>query len=432
MASRGRIAAGASLFMFGLTVAASVELSSAAPRLTTRVAKTAAPVAESAARTVDSMRLDARVDALGGELDSIDAQLAELTAALSALTESVRVANPDIQRARHELVRLAGDAEEAALPSSLAAAASVATAWALIQPLQTVSSAIRSKDSYVAALLRALAAAHREQVSLGALAETARLLRFELELRMNELGPLLSDATRATSDVEGGDSSPIESVRLEIDRTQELLSVAERADVDLRMLSIRLATRQDGLLEQLKRADASGEVLQGAMATVVAFVGNNFSGLPLSGATLVVGRVLHVCPIDQPHSYADDFGTPRWAGGYHPHQGNDIFAPEGTPIRAPFDGLAVQTPNTLGGRAVIVYGEAGYVYNAHLSEYGTLGKVTTGTIIGYVGNSGDAINSAPHDHFEWHPGNGAPVDPFPYLNAVCLLPSETTSDTSSS
>jgi hypothetical protein len=279
MAGRGRIAAGTGLFMFGLTVAASVGLSSAAPRLTTRVAETGAPVAESVAGTVVSMRLDARVDALGGALDSIDAQLAEPTAALSTLTESVRVADPDLQRARHELTRLAGDAEDAALPSSLAAAASVATAGALIQPLQTVSSALQSKDSYVAALLGALAAAHREQVSLGALAETARLLRFELELRMNELGPLLSDATRATSDVEDGDSSPLESVRLEIDRTQGLLSVVERADVDLRMLSIRLATRRDGLLEQLKRADASGEVLLGAMATVVAFVGNNFPGL---------------------------------------------------------------------------------------------------------------------------------------------------------
>lgn len=432
MASRGRIAVGTGLFMFGLTVAASVELSSAAPGPATRVIETAAPVAESAAGTVVSKRRDARVEAIGDELDSIDARLAELTAALSTLTESVRLADPGIRRARDELARLAGDAEEAALPSSLAAAASVATASALIQPMQTVSSAIQSKDSYVAALLRALAAAHREEVSLGALAETARLLRFELELRMNELGPLLSDATRATSDVEDGDLSPLEAVRLEIGRTQELLSVAERADIVLRMLSIRVAARRDGLLEQLKQADARGEVLLGAMVTVEAFVGNTFPEVPLSGATPVVGGVLHVCPVDQPHSYTDDFGAPRWAGGYHPHQGNDIFAPEGTPIRAPFDGLAVQTPNTLGGRAVTVYGEAGYVYNAHLSEYGTLGKVTTGTIIGYVGNSGDAINSAPHDHFEWHPENGVAVDPFPYLNAVCLLPSETTSDTSSS
>jgi len=40
-------------------------------------------------------------------------------------------------------------------------------------------------------------------------------------------------------------------------------------------------------------------------------------------------------------------------------------------------------------------------------------------IIGRVGNTGDAVNTPPHDHFEFHPGNGAAVDPFPYLNAVC-------------
>jgi len=426
MVGRSRIAVGAGVLLIGLTIASSVQLSSAAPGPTTRLTKTAAPVAESAAGTVVSMRLDARVEALGGELDPIDAQLAEITAALNTLTELVRMADPDIRRARHEFTQRAGDAKQAALPSSLAAAASLAAASALIKPLQTVNSAMQMKDSYVAALLRALTAAHRQEVSLDAFADRVRLVRSELELRMNEVAQLLSDATRAIGDGEDGASSPLESVRLAIGRTEELLSVAERADVDLRMLSIRLATRRDVLLDQLERADASGEVLLGAMATVEAFVGKTFPGLPLSWATPVVGGVLHVCPVDQPHTYTDDFGAPRWAGGYHPHQGNDIFAPEGTPIRAPFDGLAVHTPNTLGGRAVTVYGEAGYVYNAHLLEYGTLGKVTTGTIIGYVGNSGDAINSASHDHFEWHPGNGEAVDPFPYLNAVCLLPSETT------
>jgi peptidoglycan LD-endopeptidase LytH len=128
---------------------------------------------------------------------------------------------------------------------------------------------------------------------------------------------------------------------------------------------------------------------------------------------------LFVCPVDAPRSYSDDFGAPRYAGGFHLHQGNDIFAVEGTPIRAPFDGTAVDTSNVLGGYAVSVYGADGYVYNAHLVRFGRLGEVHAGDVIGFVGNTGDADASAPHDHFEWHPGNGPALDPYPYLNAVC-------------
>jgi peptidoglycan hydrolase CwlO-like protein len=147
------------------------------------------------------------------------------------------------------------------------------------------------------------------------------------------------------------------------------------------------------------------------------------AALAQSGAAPVggpaIGGVLLTCPVDQPHSYTDDFGAPRYAGGFHTHQGNDVFAPMGTPIRAPFPGTASVASNGLGGLSVKVYGSQGYVYNAHLSALGNLGSVQTGTVIGYVGNSGDARGTSPHDHFEWHPGGGGAVDPFPYLNSVC-------------
>jgi murein DD-endopeptidase MepM/ murein hydrolase activator NlpD len=57
-----------------------------------------------------------------------------------------------------------------------------------------------------------------------------------------------------------------------------------------------------------------------------------------------------------------------------------------------------------------------------------------GTIIGYVGDSGDARGGPYHDHFEWHPNAmppslytssygytviGSAIDPYPYLNEVC-------------
>ena len=99
------------------------------------------------------------------------------------------------------------------------------------------------------------------------------------------------------------------------------------------------------------------------------------------------------------------------------HHGNDISSPSGTPIVAPFDGTAVAGRSDLGGLSVNVYNDLGHVYNAHLASYGSLGSVKAGTVIGYVGTTGDA--TAPHDHFEWHPGDGPAVDPNEYLAAVC-------------
>jgi murein DD-endopeptidase MepM/ murein hydrolase activator NlpD len=138
-------------------------------------------------------------------------------------------------------------------------------------------------------------------------------------------------------------------------------------------------------------------------------------------ANLSAVRPFAVCPVRGPHAVANDFGIwvhkPKKWGGDHIHQGNDITAALGTPIVAPFDGTAVVATNHIGGQAVKVYGQFGYVYNAHLSGFGQLGPVTKGTVIGYVGATGDA--GGPHDHFEWHPGNGPAVDPYPFLMLVC-------------
>ncbi len=129
---------------------------------------------------------------------------------------------------------------------------------------------------------------------------------------------------------------------------------------------------------------------------------------------------LFMCPIQAKGYFSDDFGAPRYAGGYHPHQGNDMFADFGSPIVAPFNGRAVIAANRLGGLAVKVFGRDGYVYNAHLSRYGKVGPVKVGDVIGYVGNTGDAIGGPPHNHFEWHPRNGPAVNPNEALKEVCF------------
>ena len=122
-------------------------------------------------------------------------------------------------------------------------------------------------------------------------------------------------------------------------------------------------------------------------------------------------HILKVCPVRGTVYFSDGFGAPRYTGHYHLHAGVDIVTARGTPIVAPFDGIARTSYNTLGGNAVYVTGADGYVYNAHLDHYSSKsnGPVKTGDVIGYVGDTGDAIGT-PHDHFEFHPFFPVPPD----------------------
>jgi murein DD-endopeptidase MepM/ murein hydrolase activator NlpD len=129
--------------------------------------------------------------------------------------------------------------------------------------------------------------------------------------------------------------------------------------------------------------------------------------------------IFRVCPVDAPRYIHDDFGEIVNVEGVEPHvhMGSDIEAPTWTPIRAPFDGYAWSSSSPLGGYQVRVRGDRGYVFNAHLIGYGNLGWVGAGTIVGYVGDTGDS--TAPHDHFEWHPWDGGAVDPYYLLSLAC-------------
>jgi murein DD-endopeptidase MepM/ murein hydrolase activator NlpD len=127
-----------------------------------------------------------------------------------------------------------------------------------------------------------------------------------------------------------------------------------------------------------------------------------------------------LCPVGRPNHFGDDFGDARYAGGFHRHEGIDIFAPRGTRIFAPFDGKAKASYSWAGGWQVYVYrADGAFVFNAHLNGRGHTSKVRVGDVVGRVGNSGDARGASTHDHFEWHPHGGRAVDGFRLLNAVC-------------
>ena len=102
------------------------------------------------------------------------------------------------------------------------------------------------------------------------------------------------------------------------------------------------------------------------------------------------------------------------------HEGQDIFAPKGTPILSATSGYVYNIgENNLGGQTVSVIGAGGRVYYyAHLDAYARglqIGdRVNTLTVLGYVGTTGNAQGTPPHLHFGIYTSSGA-IDPLPLL-----------------
>ena len=124
-----------------------------------------------------------------------------------------------------------------------------------------------------------------------------------------------------------------------------------------------------------------------------------------------------VCPVQGPRSFSNDWGQPR-SGGRR-HQGNDILSPRGTPVVASVSGTVRHHNSSLGGLSYYLKGDDGITYfGTHLSAYAASGRVAAGTVVGYVGDTGNA-RGTPHLHFEMHPGGGAAVNPYPTLSKYC-------------
>lgn len=125
-----------------------------------------------------------------------------------------------------------------------------------------------------------------------------------------------------------------------------------------------------------------------------------------------------LCPVGGATSFSDTWGAPRSGG--RSHRGVDMFAAKGTPVVAPVGGTVRHRDNSLGGKSFYLDGDDGHrYYGAHLDSYGASGRVEAGTVVGTVGNTGNARFTSPHLHFEIHPGGGSAINPTPTVRAAC-------------
>jgi len=127
------------------------------------------------------------------------------------------------------------------------------------------------------------------------------------------------------------------------------------------------------------------------------------------------------CPVQGGASFIDSWGFPRSGG--RKHKGADMFNKRNTPLIAVVDGRVTFSSNSLGGRSTHLYAADGTVYYyAHLEGYPTDissgSYVKAGTVVGYLGNSGNARYTSTHLHFEIRPG-GVAVNPYPTVRHYC-------------
>ena len=118
----------------------------------------------------------------------------------------------------------------------------------------------------------------------------------------------------------------------------------------------------------------------------------------------------------RPATVRSGFGAPR-DGGARSHHGVDIFRPRGTPVIAAADGYAHLDDTPRGGRVVWLRDARTRrrLYYAHLDDWAVESGafVRTGDVLGYVGNTGNAVTTPPHLHFGVY--DRGPADPVPYL-----------------
>lgn len=127
-------------------------------------------------------------------------------------------------------------------------------------------------------------------------------------------------------------------------------------------------------------------------------------------------------PVDgvEPKALVNTWGAPRTPN--RKHEGVDIFAPRGTPVLAAAPGyLTRMGDGGLGGVTVWVTGAGGRsYYYAHLDRRAEglelAQPVSTGTVLGYVGNTGNARTTPAHLHFGVYTREGA-INPWPLLRA---------------
>ena len=368
------------------------------------------------------------VEAAQEEVDEAQQKVAQAQERADAATQVYGDAHADLHVIEYEIDRVQGQIE--------AAAASIES---LRQEVQEVTVERYINSDQAPSLFNGEDAA--EQIFLDALArfvsegnldvvDDYRAALDDHALRQAQLDDLL---TRQTAREEQARKAAQELQGFLSDLTAERNALALKRDAqagnlatleaDVRALNLQLQSlideeRRRKAAEAAAAAQALLEQQRARRASALASVRAESFGVVRSGPDWV-------CPVAGYFTHYKDWRAPRAYGGWH--KGNDLFAERNTPLVSTESGWVVHKWNRVGGLSAHITADSGnYYYYTHLESYENRGPaeghwLAAGTVVGYMGNSGNAITTPVHLHFEFHQGGkGNYVNPYPYIRRNCF------------
>jgi murein DD-endopeptidase MepM/ murein hydrolase activator NlpD len=326
--------------------------------------------------------------------DNVAAQFAQLQNAQNAVTSAIDAladADAAVQNTELRIEELTIQTDQVVIDAYTS------------PPADAALDALLTRDAVDASVKQALVdiTADRDAATL----EDLQAARDDLEEQKEAQEAAADEADQARADAEAA----LAELEGAVDqRTQFILDVQARIDAGQ-------GTTDPELADEISQ-------LSGALAAIEEEERQREAAEALERARQeAVERGDIVCPVQGGGlNFVDTWGAARSGG--RTHKGTDMMAATGTPTVAPTNGRVETRGTSLGGLSWYVYGDNGHTYyGTHLSAYGEHDgvHVAAGTVIGYVGHSGNASASAPHLHFEFHPNGGSPVNPYPLLDRAC-------------
>lgn len=250
-----------------------------------------------------------------------------------------------------------------------------------------------------------------------------RVFRDELDDQTQRLGDALDEQETVTADLE----------RMAGELQADLIAAQEVYDGLVAQQQREEEERRRREEEERQRAAAEAAAAAAAATTTSVGTSSDDGGAASPTSTAPPGTTTTTapppspsgggaCPVAGAVSFSDTWGAPRSGG--RSHKGVDMIAARGVPVVAIFSGSIYRfSTSSLGGNSIYFVSDVGDLYYyAHLDGYAGVPagqQVAAGTVIGYVGSSGNAPDYLPHLHFEYHPGRGAAVNPYPLVRDLC-------------